>query len=103
MRTGRNSFLGMITMLAVGVLFLRHAAAISRDYTIDPAQSSITISGTVFSADLNQTKNIVEQSAGSLTTSYTGAIKSNRELSTFTLVGGSNVDASVKGNYQPLA
>lgn len=79
------------------------AFAVSRDYTIDMNTSSIAISGTVFSADLNQTRTIVEQGAGSLTTKYTGTIKSDRQQGTIAFLAGSVIDANVSGNWRPLA
>ena len=75
--------------------------AVSRDYTIDQTQSIIAISGSVFSADLNQTRTIVQQGAGSLTTSYTGILKTDRVTSSISFLAGSSIDASVNGNWQP--
>jgi hypothetical protein len=77
--------------------------AVSRDYTIDMSQSSIAISGTVFSADLNQTRPIVEQGPGSLTSKYTGTLITDREIGSIALLTGSSIDANVNGNWRPLA
>lgn len=89
--------------LTAGWSCTERALAVSRDYTIDMNQSSIAISGTVYSADLNQTRSIVEQGAGSLTTKYTGTFKTNRVTNSISFLSGSTIDASVNGSWQPMA
>jgi hypothetical protein len=77
------------------------ARADTRIYTLDPAQSSITLSGTVTSQF--GTAPIEQQGPGSLTTSYTGTIHADRSSSTIQFLSGGAIDANVSGNWQPLA
>jgi len=101
-RVAAGAMLAICAVL-LAALWSNRAWAVSRNYTIDPAQSSITISGTVFSADLNQTRPIVEQGPGSLTTKYTGTLKSERATNSISFLAGSSIDANVNGNWQPKA
>ncbi len=70
-------------------------------YTLDPAQSSITLSGSV-TTQLG-TAPIEPQGQNSLTTSYTGTIHADRTSSSIQLLPGGSIDANVSGNWQPLA
>jgi hypothetical protein len=78
------------------------AWAVGRNYILDASQSSITVSGTVDS-QLGAGKPIQTQGPGSLTTSYTGTINTNRLTNSIQFLAGSAVDANVNGNWQPLA
>jgi hypothetical protein len=80
----------------------QRAWSISRDYTLDTSQSSITVSGTVDS-QLGAGRPIQTQGPGSLTTSYTGTIKTDRVTNSIQLLAGSAIDANVNGSWQPLA
>jgi hypothetical protein len=80
----------------------QRAWSISRDYTLDTTQSNITVSGTVDS-QLGAGRPIQTQGPGSLTTSYTGTIKTDRATNSIQFLSGSAVDANVNGNWQPLA
>jgi hypothetical protein len=73
----------------------------TRIYTIEPSQSSITISGTVNSQF--GPAPIVQQDTGSLTTTYTGTIHADRTNSAIQFISGGAIDASVSGDWQPLA
>jgi hypothetical protein len=78
------------------------ALAVERVYSIDTNQSSIAISGTVTSASLGNAA-IEEQGAGSLSTSYSGIIRTDRSANTIQFLPGSEADASVNGTWRPLA
>ncbi len=95
-----------VALVALGLIAFfgphHRALAVSRDYTLDMTQSSIAVSGTVDSA-LGNGKMIQEQGPGSLTTTYTGTIKTDRATSSIQFLSGSSVDANVSGNWQPLA
>lgn len=95
------------TSLAASAVFLSAlwsapAWAVSRNYTLDPAQSSIAVSGTVDS-DLGTGKPIQTQGTGSLTTTYTGTINTIRLTNSIQFVAGSAVDANTNGNWKPAA
>src|SRR5262249_26034862 len=74
---------------------------IPRDFSIVTNQSSIALSGTVDSAFGSAT--IQQQGTGSLTTSYTGTIKTDLFASGISFLSGSTIDANVNGNWKPLA
>ncbi len=97
-----------VLRLIVASLALRwgcceRALAVGRDYTIDMTQSSIAVSGTVYSVDLNQTKPIVQQGPGGLTTTYTGTIKTDRAAGNVMFLSGSTMDANTSGSWKPLS
>jgi hypothetical protein len=75
------------------------APAETRIYTIDPTQSSITLSGTVISQF--GAAPIQQQGTGSLTTDYTGTLVAERTSNSIQFTGGA-VDANVNGTWQPL-
>jgi hypothetical protein len=83
---------------ALGLGTSRVARADLPTYTIDPNLSSLTISG-------NLTVNFAsQQTAGSLTTKFTGTIKANRTATTIQFPGGSVLDAALQSvNQQPRA
>jgi len=64
-------------------------------FNLDPARSSITLSGSVLN---NAFK---EQGPGSLTTSFSGTIAADVTGSTIQFIGGSAIDAQTNGNWQP--
>jgi len=83
--------------VVVGLVLVSSASAEEVTYTIDQAQSSLSIGGLL-------TNNAASpQATGSTTTSYTGTIKANRVGNTIEFINGSVIDALVKGNYQPRA
>jgi hypothetical protein len=87
--------------LLTNAISLPSAVADTRIYTLDPAESSITLSGTVTSQF--GTAPIEQQGPGSLTTSYTGTIHADRTSSTIQFLSGGSIDANVSGSWQPLA
>jgi hypothetical protein len=74
---------------------------VERIYNVVPNQSSIAISGNVTSSGM--TSSIQSQGTGSLTTTYTGSIRTDRGSNTVQFLSGSAIDANVSGNWQPLA
>ncbi|HOP97219.1 MAG TPA: hypothetical protein PL064_05865 [Thermogutta sp.] len=64
-------------------------------FTIDQAQSSLTISGTLLGNPLQ------EQAPGSLTTDYFGTIVADVTDTTIEFVGGSEIRANDSGTWQP--
>jgi len=64
-------------------------------FTIDPAQSQVTISGNIAGATIQ------EQGPGSLTTKFGGTIKADVTSSTVQFTGGSAIDAEVNGDWEP--
>ncbi|MGI8603865.1 MAG: hypothetical protein ACR2OZ_12830 [Verrucomicrobiales bacterium] len=71
------------------------AAPIPVTFTLDPARSSVTMSGTV------QGNTISQQGAGSLTTRYDGTLKTDLRGNSIQFTTGSFVDAEVNGNWEP--
>jgi hypothetical protein len=66
-------------------------------FVLDPARSSITVSGNTVGAPLEN------QGPGSRITSYTGTIKADVTGSTIQFLTGSSIDASTNGVWAPLA
>ena len=66
-------------------------------FNLDPAKSSITLSGSVLNNALK------EQGPRSLTTSFSGTIAADVTGSTIQFIGGSMIDAQTNGNWQPQA
>src|SRR5688572_9134172 len=85
----------------LGLSSLETVHADTRIYTLDPDESSITLSGSVTSQF--GTAPINEQGPGSLTTSYTGTIHADRTSSAIQFISGGSIDANVSGSWQPLA
>jgi hypothetical protein len=69
-------------------------------FTLDPTQSTITISGSFQNSGLSFP--LMQQSAGSLTTIFGGTLKADVSGSTIQFTGGSVIDAQTNGNWQPL-
>jgi len=67
----------------------------SRGFTVDPSQSSLTISGTFSGFD------IAPQAPGSLTTSYGGTIEAEVTDSSIWFWGGSVIAAQTNGIWEP--
>ncbi|MBI2927730.1 MAG: hypothetical protein HYY24_18695 [Verrucomicrobia bacterium] len=65
-------------------------------FTIDPAQSQITISGTALGNEL------LEQGPGSLTARFGGTFEADVTDSTIQFTGGSAIDAEPSGEWEPL-
>lgn len=64
-------------------------------FTLNSSQSSITVSGNIGGVALE------EQAAGSLTTSYSGAINADVSGDVITFSSGSTVDAQTSGDWLP--
>jgi hypothetical protein len=82
--------------IAVGPLL-----AVERVYTLVPSESRIAISGTVLTS--SGSAPIQEQGPGSLSTTYSGTIRTDRDANSIQFIPGSLIDANVNGNWQPLA
>src|ERR1035437_2944922 len=65
--------------------------------TVDPNQSSLTITGSVAGTSF------VQQGAGSLTTKYGGTIQATQTAGTIQFTGLSLITAQTHGSWQPLA
>jgi hypothetical protein len=91
----RNSFL-TLTLLATA-LNCGIFRASADTFTIDPTQSSLTISGMVFGIAFNP------QGAGSLTTVYNGTIEVAQTAGTIQFSGGSLIAAQTSGSWKPLS
>jgi len=84
------------TLLAMSLLLSSTLTrAELRQFTIDPAQSSLTISGTFSGFDIEP------QAPGSLTTSYSGTIEAEVTSSNILFWGGSLIDAQTNGIWEP--
>src|SRR5689334_16563259 len=90
----QNSFLTLTLIAAAlnGGIFRASADT----FTIDPAQSSLTVSGMVFGIAFNP------QGAGSLTTVYNGTIQVAQTGGTIQFTGGSLIAAETSGSWKPL-
>ena len=65
-------------------------------FTLEPASSTLTMSGTVAGSPLQQ------QGPGSLTTTYAGTFLVQLTPNSVQFVAGGNADANVNGNWDPL-
>src|SRR4030095_5317282 len=72
-----------------------HAALVT--FTIDPTQSSISLSGTVVGTAIK------EQAPGSLTTSFSGSVTAELTDSTITFLNTGLVIANNNGEWEPKA
>ena len=75
--------------------------ATQRNYGILSNQSSIAVSGDISSSV--GTSSIHPQGTGSLSTTYSGIIKTDRAGNNLAFLSGSVIDANTNGNWQPLA
>ena len=93
MNTFRVSLLAAASLATFSQPFRAFTAPVV--FNLDPARSSITLSGSVVG---NAFK---EQGPGSLITSFSGTIAANLTGSTIQFIGGSAIDALSSGNWQP--
>ena len=87
--------------LVCGVMangFVGRGTAAPTIFTLDPAQSAITVT-----ASLSSSLVLSEQAPGSLTTHFAGTIKADTTGSSIQFTGGSVIDAQTNGNWQPMA
>jgi hypothetical protein len=66
-------------------------------FTIDPTQSSLTLSGSILGSTFTP------QGAGSMTTVYTGTIQVTQTPDTIQFTGQSLITAQTNGSWKPLA
>jgi hypothetical protein len=92
---GRGAFYALIVSFAVN----GSSRAVERDFSIITNQSSIAVSGTVTTSV--GTATIQQQGPGSLSTTYGGTIKTDRESSSIGFLSGSSVAANVNGSWKP--
>lgn len=71
-------------------------------FTLDSANSTITLSGKVLTS-IGSTVSFTEQSSGSLTTHYSGSVLVDLAPPTIQLLDGSAIAAQTNGSWQPLA
>lgn len=76
-------------------LFVPSARAEVKNFVIDTAQSSLTLSGNALGITLQQ------QAPGSLTTTYAGTIVADVTETSIEFVGGSAISANNSGTWQP--
>src|SRR4051794_9922375 len=96
--------IGNFGRAAAAAIFLvavvsRTSRAVERDFSLVTSQSSIAASGTVTTA--LGTATIQPQGTGSLTTTYGGIIKTDREASSISFLSGSSIAANVNGSWNP--
>lgn len=96
----RGNF-GVLVVTALASLLVTGgvAWAVERDFSIVTNQSSIAISGTVTTSF--GTVPIQPQQPGSLSTTYTGTIKTDRGTNSIAFLSGSTVDANENGSWKP--
>jgi hypothetical protein len=82
-----------VVFIMTGVIF----PALADIFTIDPMQSSLTLSGSILGGTVTQ------QGPGSLTTSYSGTIQAMQSAGTIQFTGQSLITAKTNGSWQPLA
>ncbi len=90
-------FFFLITTLFL--LTVHTGLAEEKTFVIDNAQSSLTLSGSL-STPLGPVQ-MVEQDTGSLTTTYSGAIRAEVTGDSVAFVGGSAIAAGNSGDWQP--
>jgi hypothetical protein len=95
-----HRFAAVLSCAAAGMamMFAARADAAVVQYTIDPTQSSLTITGT-FGGDTGPT----QQTSGSLTTSYSGFIDADRQASSIQILISSRMNAALQGSDQAPA
>src|SRR6476659_5138305 len=101
----RSHIFWLLTRFQLALLFYVALAgelhAIERDFGIVTNQSSIALSGTVTTA--LGTAPIQAQGTGSLSTTYSGTIKTDRQAGAITFLSGSTIDANINGSWKPLS
>ena len=91
-----KAVLASAAFLTVGLGAASFAGAATATYTIDPLQSTLTLLGNLTGNSASQ------QTAGSLSTSYSGTIIADRNGSNILFPGGSVLDAALQpSNQQP--
>ena len=78
-------------------------AAQAIGFTIDPASSTLSLSGTLVTPLVSQS--VAPQGAGSLTTSFSGSINTLVDFAASSILfreAGTSVDAAVSGDWSPL-
>jgi hypothetical protein len=85
----------LVILLFLGSHDFQPISAAPVVFTVNSAQSQVTIAGTVVGGALSA------QGAGSLTTSYSGSINANLTGSTIQFTGGSSINAKTNGVWQP--
>src|SRR3954467_554285 len=95
----RNAGFEFLYALVMAIVATGSAFAIEHHFSVVTNQSSIAISGTVTTSF--GTVPIQPQGTGSLTTTYSGSLKSDREYGTIGFLSGSSVAANVNGNWKP--
>ena len=91
----RSGWLGTGTL--IGIAGMMSLMADPATFTIDPARSLITISGTVVGSTIK------EQGPGSLTTKFAGTIRAEVNNAAIQFSGGSQIAAQNNGNWAPAA
>jgi hypothetical protein len=81
---------------AASLVIVHSASAQNATFQVDPAGSSLTVSGTALGSP------ILSQGPGSLTTTYQGPLLAQLTPTTINFPGGSAVAANNSGNWQPL-
>jgi hypothetical protein len=87
-----TSFVAGFSLLS-GEIFVASADV----FTIDPTQSSLTLSGSILGSTFTP------QGAGSMTTIYTGTIQVAQTPDTIQFTGQSLITAQTNGSWKPLA
>lgn len=88
----RSILIGLLSGLG---LFMDRAGAAPVQFTIDPAQTQITLSGSVAGSTLK------EQGPGSLTTTISGTMLADVTGTSIQFTGGSSLIAKTNGVWQP--
>jgi len=89
----------LVARLAVGLSSLAVGLfpAVADVFTIDPSQSSLTVSGSILGNPFSP------QGAGSMTTTYGGTIQAAQTAGTIQFTGLSLITANTNGSWTPLA
>jgi hypothetical protein len=93
----RTAFLLGCTALAAAIFAGSGASAATVNYTINPAQSSLTVTGTMkLGSPAAEPISAYDSGSGPMNiTSYTGTIKADRVGSTIQFLSGSSIDANL--------
>jgi hypothetical protein len=94
MRNARS--IAAVVAAAASLAHVAPVAAQTATFQVDPAASSLTVSGTAAGQPVQQ------QGPGSLTTTYTGPLLVQLSPGSISFPGGSAVTANNSGNWQPL-
>jgi hypothetical protein len=91
----QKSVLLFMVLVMLGTSLDGRARAATAEFTIDPERSLATLSGMATGLS------VVEQGAGSLTTSFQGNLRVELEGQTIQFPGGSLIDARFNGDWSP--